>query len=430
MIHLFENRFLNINALSGHFRAYYFYYLMFVLLPLLYNKITYNYTWTDSSVFSYRFGSLFLLTMFVIVFITAISLVIQLLFTYEDDKQDIVWKKGSARVLFYVLPIGLGLCILIAFKYIWYEGEQMYAILWEHAKSRFLLYLVMMIAFSIWLDTDRKRNLLITYFQHEYPPTAGEEQKTYAVDVIDRPIEEQRYAQMDTVIEKFSQVVEDKLTTVLDNKLHDRNEEQVSLVKKALIEFVTDHQVQQDKTEQMLGHPPLKEIVKEAIEEWQSERDDLPDEVLLENLYASLYAKSPTKLMPSFNELGAVVLFHIFAIESHTKHAVVILTDGTRIDSPKILETLKNLGLLIWLVKVNKNHYINMMHVCFMDYKNGQFVKIQSQTIQALSTNLTKSEVLKICTLGSKVKNKYIEEFLKSRFELRYRGWNACVPLS
>ncbi|MNR40551.1 hypothetical protein D3C85_1588490 [compost metagenome] len=70
------------------------------------------------------------------------------------------------------------------------------------------------------------------------------------------------------------------------------------------------------------------------------------------------------------------------------------------------------------------------MHVCFMDYKNGQFVKIQSQTMQALSTNLTKSEVLKICTLGSKVKNKYIEEFLKSRFELRYRGWNACVPLS
>ncbi|UZJ63217.1 hypothetical protein OKW96_11880 [Sphingobacterium sp. KU25419] len=177
MIHLFENRFLNINALSGHFRAYYFYYLTFVLLPLLYNKITYNYTWTDTSVFSYRFGSLFLLTMFVIVFITTISLVIQFLFTYEDDKQDIVWKKGSARVLFYVLPIGLGLCILIAFKYIWYEGEQMYAILWEHAKSRFLLYLVMMIAFSIWLDTDPKRNLLITYFQYEYPATAGEEQK-------------------------------------------------------------------------------------------------------------------------------------------------------------------------------------------------------------------------------------------------------------
>jgi hypothetical protein len=427
MINLFDKHILNINVLYRHFRSYYFYYLILVCLPLLYNKITYNYTWTALPVFSFKFGSLFLLTALVIVFITAVGILIQRKGTIQQNDFKIVWKNGTARVLFYILPIGLGLCILIVFKYIWYDGEQMYAILWEHAKSRFLLYLVIMIAFTVWLDANPERNLLIMYFPHELPIQVIIEERVDGAGVLASREPMHPDTQIDNTVEKLSQVVEDKIISVLENRWHDTQVK--GLFKDALSEFAADHQVPNTADEQLLHTIPLKQLFKEVLEEAENERDGL-DNILLENLYASLYAKSPTRLEPSFNDLKSVILFHIFAIESHSNHAVVILTDGMRIDCPKIIGTLKNKGFLKWLVKVNKAHYINMMHVCFMDYRTGGYIKIQSQTLQALRENLTQNEVLKICAQGSKVKNKYIEEFLKSRFDLSYEGWNTFVPLT
>ncbi|MEN5055884.1 hypothetical protein [Sphingobacterium kitahiroshimense] len=343
MINLCENRVLNIYALYCHFRSYYFYYLILVCLPLLYNKITYNYTWTSLPVFSFKFGSLFMLTALVIVFVTAIGTLIQRKGTIQGNNYKIAWKSISARVLFYILPIGLGLCILIVFKYIWYDGEQMYAILWEHAKSRFLLFLVTMIAFTIWLDANPGRNLLILYFPHQFPVQVINEERVDCAGVVASSELMHPDTQIDNAVEKLSQVVEDKIISVLENRWHDSQVK--GLFKDALSEFAADHQGPSTADEQLLHAIPFKRLFKEVLEEAENERDGL-DNILLENLYASLYAKSPNRLKPFFNGLKTVILFHIFAIESHSNHAVVILTDGRRIDCPKIIGILKNLGLL------------------------------------------------------------------------------------
>lgn len=426
MIDLPKKTYLKWFSLYNHVKEYYFYYLILLLLPFFYNKISFKDSDVVFPIASFKFFSLYIVTFIVLVFICVMAIYIQKLGTRPVDKVR-EWKKRLYRMLFYSLPIVSGFVVLISVKFISYDGEEIAAVLWKQTGSGFLMYLILMFAFTVWLEIDPYRNLMIRCFSSRLiADFAVVETEKCPMPNSDRTCcwELQKPA-----LEKVSQVVEETITSVMKLQWQNQRDMQVKgIVNETIQEFAKANLVAPAREEQLIDALPLKSILKDAIKEADEEREDLSD-VLLENLYATLHVKSITKLIPYFNELKEVMFFHIFAIESHSKHAYVILTDGTRVEADHILDGLKQRGLFNWMAKVNKYYYINMMHVSIDVPLEGKIVRIQALTRTAICQNLDKGAVLKIVALGSGLKNKYIEEFLESRFELSYEGWNAFVRL-
>lgn len=457
MFDLINLNFQVFTTIFRHFGMYWYNYITLFGLPILYNKITYNYGWTKLPIFSIKFVNLYILTFLLLVLVSILAFLIQKFGIKERNTEAVRWKSNWYRLFFYTVPVGLGLCVLISFKLLWYEGEELYPILKAYAKSRFLIFLIVFVLFTIWLDRDPKRNWSIAYLSNsDLPPKSVDDHsqvETYSDG--DKTRED-----VSLILDKVSYTIENTINSVLSQKVikHD-HKEMKTIVKEAFEEYAVSNPVAV-KYELDLGTMlPLKAMMKEAMREVvDSHQSQLKNElehmhelslrtskvevvgpikseledinlVPIENLYGKLFANSQTQLKPLVNDQATVIFYHIFAIETHSKYAVVILTDGTQIRSDKILNVLENLGLLKWMVKVNKFHFINAMHICFMNYIDGNFVRIQDLTVKAIQEKLDKKQVLKISNLGNKIKDKKIKEFLESRIELSYESWNAFVRL-
>lgn len=440
-----------------HFGMYWYNYIMLFGLPILYNKITYNYGWTQLPIFSIKFLNLYILTFFLLILVSILAFLIQKLGIKGRGTQQVQWKSTWYRLFFYTVPVGLGLCVLISFKLLWYEGEELYPILMAYAKSRFLIYLLVFILFTIWLDRDPQRNWYIAYLSN------GDQRHEQVGDHIQVELHNdivKNSLNAGLTLDKVSYAIENRVKSILNQKVikHDPNEMK-TIVKEAIQEYAVSNPVAVKYELDLDTILPLKVMIKEAMREVvDSHQSQLKNElehmlelpfrtskaviagaikseledvnlVSIENLYGKLYAKSQTQLKPLVNDQAAVIFYHIFAIETHSKHAVVILTDGTQMRSDKILNMLENMGLMRWMVKVNKFHFINAMHICFMNYIDGNFVRIQDLTVKSVMEKLDKKHVLKICSLGDKIKDTKIKEFLESRDERSNESWNAFVRL-
>ena len=457
MFDLINLNFQVFTTIFRNFRIYWFNYITLFGLPLLYNKITYNYGWTKLPIFSIKFLNLYILTFLLLVLISILALLIQKFGIKEWSSQQVQWKSNWYRLIFYTLPAGIGLCVLISFKLLWYEGEELYPILIAYAKSRFVIYLIVFVLFTIWLDRDPRRNWYITYLSNT---DKRHEHVIDHVQVEDSSDGEKTREEVSLFLDKVSYTIENTVKSVLsENSIYGNQKDMKTIVREAIEEYAVSNPVAVKYELDLNTIQPLKVMMKEVMLEVadsdqsqfkneleympalplrtskgailhpiKSEQEDI-NLVSIENLYGKLYASSQTQLKPHVNDQAAVILYHIFAVETHSKHAILILTDGTQMRSDKILNMLENMGLMRWLVKVNKFHYINAMHICFMNYVDGNFVRIQDLTLKAIQEKLDKKQVLKICSLGDKIRDTKIKEFLESRADLSYESWNAFVRL-
>lgn len=125
-------------------------------------------------------------------------------------------------------------------------------------------------------------------------------------------------------------------------------------------------------------------------------------------------------------------LFDIVFIYVESKIAIIYLRDGSKIHCDKIVEILQKLELIHWLVKISQNCYVNVMHITYPNYKDGQYLILQSDTNLSMSSKkMTKREVKQLCQFGSYIGDKNIKTVIKNKSDLDYRGqWDALVKLN
>lgn len=411
-------------SLFRHFQLYGCYYVNLLLLPLLYNKITYQYSWNNLPIASTKFAFLYFITFLLQVFTTLIACFIQRWGANQVDDDQLKWRSVWYRLAFYVMPASIGLMVLVTFTFLWYEGHDLYPIMMQHAQSRFFIYASFFVLFTIWLDRNQKRNWFSAKFYPRIQYVVPNQEVQHHLSVLEHNETNAKLETMGMALEKATYVIENTAKSLLEQNMKVHDDDRVKgLYKEALNEFFADQPFLPFITP-MHDDIQVKGLVKEAIQELGNLND-----VILENLYASLYARSPSKLEPFFNASLEVLFYHIFAIESHTKSAAVILTDGTRIEADNILELLKEQGLLKWMCKMNRVYYINMMHVCIANPVDGKLVQVHALTLKSLELNLKKIEINTICSLGIKIKDSKIRAFLNSRSELRNEDWDTLVRL-
>lgn len=438
-----------------HFQHYWYYYINLLFTPLFYIKITHYYSWNELPIVSTKFVLFYFVTFLLQVFTMGVACFIQLQGMTKTEDDQFKWRSVGYRCCYYILPVGLGLLVLTIFTFLWYEKKGLSLVMMQHAQSRFLIYAIFFMFFTIILDYNRKRNWIVKYF---YKSSAYADKEQQQLVILEQPEPHSMLDKVVIALEKFTGTIENSATSIMDQQKKMRDDQHVKgLVKEAMQEYEDEHPVLQEHMK-MHGNQDVKELVKEAMQEFVNEQpvpqqppqvhDDqvvkgLVKEVIqeleigqeklkdvpLENLYTSLYARCPTRLKPAFVD-GKVMFYHIFAIETHSKNAIVILTDGTRIQADKMLHTLEDLGLLTWMVKVSRFYFINMMHVCIVAPVDGMFVRIQALTLDSIVENLEKKYVLKICALGKYVQDHEINKFLEAKSERSYEGWDTLVRLS
>lgn len=125
-------------------------------------------------------------------------------------------------------------------------------------------------------------------------------------------------------------------------------------------------------------------------------------------------------------------LFDIVFIHVKSKEATIYLRDGTKIPCVHIVEILKEMNLMHWLVKISQNCYVNVMHIAYPNYTDGKRLILQSETFLTMSNSkMTKREVNKLCQFGSFIGDKNIKRVISNKSDLDYRGeWDAFVKLN
>lgn len=125
-------------------------------------------------------------------------------------------------------------------------------------------------------------------------------------------------------------------------------------------------------------------------------------------------------------------LFDIVFIYVKSKKATIYLRNGAKIECENIVEILRGMALMSWLVKINQNCYINVMHIHYPHYMMGRYLCLQPKTFQSMSKkHLSKMEVNKLCQFGSSLMDRNIKMVLNNKSDLDYRGeWNVLIPLN
>lgn len=125
-------------------------------------------------------------------------------------------------------------------------------------------------------------------------------------------------------------------------------------------------------------------------------------------------------------------LFDIVFIYVKSKEATVYLRDGAKIHCDKIVEILQDLGLIQWVVKISQNCYVNVMHILYPHYREGQYLVLQPATYHSMSKRkMTKMEVKKLSQFGSFMADRNIKMVINNKSDLDYRGeWDAFVTLN
>lgn len=176
------------------------------------------------------------------------------------------------------------------------------------------------------------------------------------------------------------------------------------------------------------------EVVKEVIKEVEriveipvllNEVSGLPKKIALNEMYTYLVHEAGVGPIIS----GKMIrFFDIVAVKTTSGVRHIIFSDGTVERCDHILSMLEELNIKSWMIKISDGYMINMLLVNFPNFKKGRQLQLHTETMQGLLRNMLLADILLMLTMGVSIKDRYIQEFLKSKNSLTHVGWDTWVP--
>lgn len=125
----------------------------------------------------------------------------------------------------------------------------------------------------------------------------------------------------------------------------------------------------------------------------------------------------------------AVRFFDMVFIESYSTERYVILSDGERMLCDHIMDELRKRGLDIWMLKISKNYYINMMLVFYPIASRSRKLDLQPEVYEQMLKKLDPERIKKMLEIGPGMKSTLVKDFLANKNRMDHKGWDDFIPV-
>lgn len=343
-----------------------FYICVFIVFPVVYNKLGYRLIWNNLEVWSMGFVWLYLI-MSVYLFVSIVYISYVCYCFGKRLENDIVQRNiHLKKLMYYGCAVAPVLLVFIAFTSLWiWDRDEFWDILWMNMIWRISLLTLVMLGIAYLFDKD----------------------SAWAIRVYKREIVE---------------VVKE-----------------VTVKEEVVKEVIIKHEVIKEiyvETRTQIPTPATHD-----------DGSRLPQKIALNEMYT--YLVHVAGIGPLYKDLWMIRFFDIVGVKTQHRQRHVIFSDGSVVLCNHIMRALEEQGLQHWLVKISDNYMINMLLVDFPYYKKGSQLILHTESMIGLQRKMRPEDIYMMLTFGKGISDKKIKVFWENRNSLVHEGWDTWIPI-